>query len=222
MATASRTNDGDEANAPETDDLNDQGAGENAQNADPAPERPSRRRPRRPPPPPPRKGSLGTSMVLFVIVVGGLAAGFAILGKEPAGGGSSAPKWQTGKDVDVEITLVANDKSELACGSATELEGKKCGFEDQNKPWKTGAPTEDKKLFKPYTTTDNVQFLAAGLWSDPALSGTLPAARFAVKCKYKVEGKLAKPAVRWNSEGPWYPQTNEWYAGAVHDCKLVQ
>ena len=170
-------------------------------------------------PPPPARGALGARMTVFVVVVGGLAAGFAFLGKENQHGGPSTPKWRTGQEAVVEITVVPQDKVELACASPIDMGGRKCQFETQSK---AHPPAEDPaKILKPYTTTDQVQFLAAGLWEDPALK-TLPTTRFSVKCKYKVEGKIDKPAIRWNSEGPWYAQTNEWYAGSVSGCSIVQ
>jgi hypothetical protein len=164
-------------------------------------------------------GSLGKSMILFVIIVGGLAAAFAFLGKEE-NGVPAAPKWTAGQTVDLEVTLVASDKRDLSCAAPDELSGKHCAFEGQNKPWTKSDNNDDKKLLKPYTTTDHIQFLGAGLWSDPALSGALPTARFSVKCKYKVDGKVGKSGIRWASDGPWYDAA-DLYTGSVSDCKMV-
>ena len=76
-------------------------------------------------------------------------------------------------------------------------------------------------MLKPYTTTDRIQFTAAGVWSQPALAGDkLPATRFSLKCKFKVEGTLKNLSVRWDHAGQWFPN-NEWFAGAVSDCKIV-
>ncbi len=181
---------------------------------------PSRPQPRaKRPPAPPSSGALGTRMTLFVVVVGALAAGFAVLGKESGGGGPAAPKWKVGQEANVEITVVPNDRVELACASTTDIAGRKCEFETQVKA--NPKQEDDTKLLKPYTTTDQVQFLAAGLWAEPALKANMPTTRFSVKCKLKVEGKVAKPGIRWNSEGPWYPQTNDWYAGVVSGCSVV-
>jgi hypothetical protein len=178
-------------------------------------------RPRQAPAAPQGGSSLGKSMILFVVIIGGLAAGFAILGREEQSG-PPKPKWSVGQTVDVEITLVKNDRQDLACASSDEVGGKHCAFEGQNKPWSKGDSADDKKLLKPYTTTDRVQFTAAGVWSEPALAPEkLPGSRFSVKCKYKVEGMVKNVAVRWESTGQWFPG-NEWYAGSVSDCKLGQ
>jgi hypothetical protein len=165
-------------------------------------------------------GSLGKSMILFVIIVGGLAAAFALLGTESSSG-PAAPKWKTGDTTDLELTLVAGDKTNLACSSSDDVAGAHCAFEDKAKPWSKGDNTDDKKVLKPYTTVDHVQVLASGLWSDPGMTGTLPATRFSVKCKYKVEGKMKAAAIRWASDGPWY-DSKDLYAGSISGCKLVQ
>lgn len=165
-------------------------------------------------------GSLGKSMILFVIIVGGLAAAFAWFGTESSSG-PAAPKWKVGDTADLELTLVADDKKNLACSSGDDVVGAHCAFEDKAKPWSKGDNADDKKVLKPYTTTDHVQILAAGLWSDPAMTGTLPAVRFSVKCKYKVEGKMKAASIRWASDGPWY-DSKDLYTGSISGCKLVQ
>ena len=123
-----------------------------------------------------------------------------------------------GDSVEVELTLVKTDAKDLSCGSTEEIAGKHCAFEGQNKPWSKGPSTDEKTVFKPYTTTDRVQFVAAGLWSDPNLAAaSLPPNRFSVKCKYKVEGNLKKVDVRWAPDGQWFPNT-DWYAGTIESC----
>src|SRR5262249_10157610 len=77
-------------------------------------------------------GSLGKSMILFVIIVAGLAGGFFFLGREDSGG-VNKPKWQTGSTVDVEVTLVKGDAKDLACSSTEEINGKHCAFEADGK-----------------------------------------------------------------------------------------
>ncbi len=84
-----------------------------------------------------------------------------------------------------------------------------------------GRLDDDKKLLKPYTTTNGAELLAAGLWSEPALTANLPATRFSVKCKYMVEGKLKKPSIRWAQDRPWYDNGGEWYSGVVSGCTII-
>jgi hypothetical protein len=164
-------------------------------------------------------GSMVKTMILFLIILGGLGAAFFLLSPQD-GASVPAPKWNTGQTVDVEITLVHTDAKDLACASTEEIAGRKCEFETQAKPRpKAEGDEADRKLLKPYTTTDRVQFLAAGIWSDPGLKGKLPASRFSVKCKYTVEGKIKKPGIRWSTD--WYDPGGDWYAGVVSGCALV-
>jgi hypothetical protein len=187
--------------------------------ADADPARASAGRKRAPLPPDPPPAAVGKSVFLFVIVIGALSAGFWFLGKE-TGGERSAPRWKTGQTVDVNITLVATDRNDLACSSATVVAGRRCEFESKTKA--VEPKPEDDKLLKPYTTTDNIRFLAAGLWSQPELDARkLPSDRFTVKCKYSVEGEIKRPAVRWNARSAFGDRTEDWYAGLVKDCKLV-
>ena len=177
---------------------------------------------RAPPGPAQPTGALGKSLMLFIIVVGGLALGFALLGRETGGGdGVATPKWKDGQQVDVELTLVPSDAKDLACGSTDEIAGRHCEYEDRAKRWSKSSNDPDEKILKPYTTTDRIQLLAAGVWDQPALTGKLPNTRFSVKCKFKVDGRIKKPLVRWQSDGTWFDQTTEWYAGGVSDCAIA-
>jgi hypothetical protein len=166
------------------------------------------------------RGDLGKSVLLFFIIVGGMASGYAILGREeqmqPA-----KPRWSAGQIVDVEITLVKNDKVDLACSAPDEIAGRHCAFEANNKAWSKGDNSDDKKLFKPYTTTEHLQFVAAGLWSEPALApDKIPATRFTVRCKYKVEGTLKSVGVRWEQTGQFFTNS-DWFAGSVSGCSVL-
>jgi hypothetical protein len=164
---------------------------------------------------PPSTGMLVVGGLLVAALVGG---GVYLLRRQ----GGSQGKWSVGQEADVEITIVPADSKNLACASADEIAGRHCAFEAQNKPWSKSTDADDKKILKPYTTTDRVQLAAAGLWSEPALSGgKLPAGRFSVKCKFKVEGNLKKPSIRWAAAGPWSDSPRDWYAGAVSGCVLV-
>src|SRR5262249_47575708 len=152
-------------------------------------------------------------------IVIGLGAGFAILGRE-APQEAAKPKWKVGDVSEVEVTVVRADRQDLSCAATEEIAGKHCGFEAQGKPWsKGGDPNDDKTVFKPYPTTDRMQFVAAGLWTDPGMApDKLPATRFQVKCKFKVEGSLKNVSVRWEQTGQWYQQA-DWHAGSLSDCK---
>lgn len=168
---------------------------------------------------PPAAG-LGKSVLLFVVVVGGLSLLMLALGAERGGGAAAPPKWNEGQSVDVDITLVSTDKTDLACASGTEVKGLHCGFESQGKRWTKGDAADDKKVLRPYSTTNNINMLAAGVWSEPALAGDkMPGARFTFKCKFNVIGKMPRADVRWH-EGEGWNNVTDWYTGSVSDCKI--
>jgi hypothetical protein len=168
-------------------------------------------------------GSLGKSVLLFFVIVIGLGALFYALGRETPNE-VAKPKWKVGDVTDVEITLVKSDRVDLACATTDEIAGKHCAFEEKNKPWSKGPSTDDKTTLKPYTTVppERFQFLAAGLWSEPAMAmDKLPATRFSVKCKLKIEGSTKSVATKWEPVKDWN-DNKDWSAGTLSDCKLVQ
>lgn len=194
---------------------------EPAEVADEAPERMRRARARgaKPIAPPPPAASLGKSVVLFVLVFVTLAAGFAFLSSNDPFSERNAPRWRKGQKVQLNITLDPRDDLNLSCASKTVIEGKRCEFEAKNQ--KFSGEMDDKQLLRPYTTTDGVQFLASGLWSQPDLEkGKRPRERFTVACTLTVDGSIASPAVRWNPAGAWNEKNQNWFAGAVSDCKV--
>jgi hypothetical protein len=166
-----------------------------------------------------RGGSLGKTMILFVVIIGGLGAAFAMLGRED----TSPPKWNVGQTLDLDVTLVPSDARNLACATPEEIAGRHCAFEAAGKPWSKGDSTDDKMVLRPYTTTNNIQLFAAGLWSDPGMgAAALPKddARFTARCKYKVEGSIKKAQVRWKANDAWYDWNDVRYTGTLSDCKV--
>jgi hypothetical protein len=169
---------------------------------------------------PPPSAGLGKSVMLFVLVVGGIALLMLVLGAERGGGGPVIPQWKEGQQVEIDITLVSTDRQDLACASGTEMKGMHCGFETQARRWSKGDPNDDKATLRPYSTTANVNFLGAGVWSEPALlPDKLPNTRFSVKCKFDVAGKMPRADVRWH-EGEGWNNVTDWYVGKVSDCKM--
>jgi len=163
---------------------------------------------------------IGAVVVVFVGCVVMLGVGFAILGRESPPR-AARPKWKVGETTQVEITLVSGDRADVACASTAEVAGKHCAFEAPGKAWSRGSSADDKTLLRPYTTVDQVNLTAAGLWSEPALApDKLPTKRFTVKCTYEVEGTLDKLGVRWRDGEQFFPNS-EWYAGSVSDCKVA-
>ncbi len=135
-----------------------------------------------------------------------------------------APRWEIGQVVRVEISLVATDATDLACAVTEEIAGRYCAFDANGRPWSAGKTADAEKILRPYTTsneTGRVQFLAAGLWTDPALQNSqLPATRFNVSCSYRIEGRAEKPIVRWAQGAPWFPRP-AWPTGVLSGCAIV-
>ena len=162
-------------------------------------------------------GVVAAAIVLLVI---GVIATGKRGGKAPGAPPQNA--WTVGKEYPIEITLVAADRTNLACASDQAVAGKHCAFEAPTKQWSKGGGTDDKSLLKPYTTLDRRNLLAAGMWTNKVLIGTLPRERFSVKCTFAVEGQVKKPHVRWEANGEWIPNDPDWFAGTVKDCTLVK
>jgi hypothetical protein len=91
--------------------------------------------------------------------------------------------WRVGSTRVVELTLVKDDASNLACASQHEIAGLRCGY-GRDKREAAPAGPDDSRTLKPYNTVGNELLLGAGLWSSPALKGELPGSRFSVICNY--------------------------------------
>ncbi|MSP26614.1 MAG: hypothetical protein EXR75_15995 [Myxococcales bacterium] len=179
-----------------------------------------------------RKSGFSTRNVIgFGILVAVLLVAFGMLGTRGGGdGGTPQPRWKIGQVVDVEITVVSPDFRNLSCAMEPEIAGKHCGFAAANKRHEkaSGTARDDASLLQPYTTTDRTQFMAAGVWTQPALKEKLdkedferPGPRFAVACKYTVEGKTAAAQVQWKSGDAWHSGAG-WYTGTVSECKIAK
>jgi len=160
--------------------------------------------------------------------VGGLALAFGVLGSRGAGmPGAAKPKWKIGQTVTVELTLVTTDYKDLACAMEQEVKGNYCAFETENKRRNKGADArKDPQVLQPYTTVDNIQLIASGVWTSPEMKKKLekenwdrPSPRFSAKCRYKVEGLARGAKIRWGPGKGWTP-ANGWYVGHVESCKL--
>lgn len=148
-----------------------------------------------------------------------LTGGFFAFAKIETPFDKQPPKWRAGQVVDLEISLIKEDSVNLACAASTIVEGRHCEYKTKTEKH---AQVPDEKLLRNYTTTDGVNVLAAGLWSQPALApAKLPAVRFAVKCKFKVEGTINKPLVRWDAAAAWAERDADLHVGLVSDCKVI-
>jgi hypothetical protein len=178
-------------------------------------------------PPVEKQGRGATIGILaLVVIVGGVLVSIVFMRKPEATTPSSkaapepASDWAVGEKVDVTITLLPTDAEHLECASPTEVAKRHCAFESKETAWSKGPVDDDKTLLRPYATTGRKRLIAAGLWSEPALKGTLPTKRFAVNCTFQIEGKLEKPAVRFKKGTPFKDVKDAWFTGLLSDCSM--
>ena len=215
------------ADAPSTTDAPSADAGASAAPSEAAPaseakaETPPAAPAAAPAPAPTASNSLAKSVLTFVVIVCGVAGVFALLGsRDQTAPAVPTPAWSVGEAVELNITLVASDVTDLGCSSPDEVAGRHCAFASDTRPFAKGDPNDDKALLRPYTTTEGQHLLGAGLWSELGMStAKLPPNRFTVRCKYTVEGKLAKVGVRWRAIDKWH-EWSDWHTGLLSECKL--
>ena len=129
--------------------------------------------------------------------------------------------WRLGSTKMLEITLIREDKKNLACASEKAFAGVHCGFRSNGQPWGAG-PDTDPHVLQPFNTVKNELFLAAGLWQSPILQGTLPVERFTVVCNYHVLGVLKAVSLRWSPTGTFGPVDQSVAVGNLTDCVIPQ
>jgi hypothetical protein len=159
------------------------------------------------------------SLALFVIAFmvwlslawGGYARSYA---------GALEP-WHRGGRNFVELTLVSEDRSNLACAANAAVAGLHCGFDAGGAPSPMG-DADDRHVLRPYNTVNGQLFLGAGLWSSPALAAKLPAQRFTVWCDLEVAGALRSVALRWAPRGTFAPVDKSLAVGELHDCAIPE
>jgi hypothetical protein len=129
--------------------------------------------------------------------------------------------WRLGSTRLVEITLIREDKKNLACASDKTFGDVHCGYRRDGTPFGT-LPEEDAHILQPFNTVKNELFLSAGLWQSPVLRGELPKERFSVVCNYHILGVLKAVALRWSPTGSFNPVDQSVAVGTLSDCTIPQ
>jgi len=129
--------------------------------------------------------------------------------------------WQLGGSKMIEVTVIREDKNNLACASDKSFEGIHCAFRANHEPWGPG-PEYDIHALQPYNTVRSELLLASGLWVSPALQRELPESRFTVACNYHVQGVLRSVSLRWSPTGNFTPVDQSLPVGALTDCVIPQ
>jgi hypothetical protein len=186
---------------------------------DPAPPDGRASRPPAPVPPPPRNMLLYTVFGFLCIAVS-LWLVFSWTGYKDRYS-AQTEGWRLGSTRMLEVTLIREDKKNLACASDRIFDGIHCGYRASQTPWGPG-PDQDGNTLQPFNTVKNELFLAAGLWQAPILQGELPSSRFTVVCNYHVKGVLKSVSLRWSPTGSFSPVDQSVTVGTVTDCVIPQ
>ena len=148
---------------------------------------------------------------------------------------SPKPSMYVGAVLDVPITLVTADKSDLACAVDADFDGYRCQYQTKEKAWEgldPKNPEHRKKMLVPYMTVDDVMFLIPGMFEDPAVDeryrDELPKARsrerlerFTAQCKLKLIREVENVVVRWKPEGEWQGPHKVWI-GEASSCQVSE
>jgi len=129
--------------------------------------------------------------------------------------------WHVGGVRMVELTLVKNDRRNLACASDQTIAGLHCGYRGALMP-ADSASADDPHVLQPYNTTQNELLLGAGLWTSPGLKEPLPEKRFTAVCNFHIEGVMKSASTRFDVNGSFMPLGKTVAAGAFTDCVLPQ
>ena len=158
------------------------------------------------------------TLALFVIGVGVwlLLAGRAYR-RDYSGAGVA---WHRGAKNFVELTLVRDDRSNLACASDVTMQGLRCGFGANQRPEPSLRADDDRSVLRPYNTVNGELFLGAGLWDTLAPQGALPPGRFTVTCDLEIVGAVRSVALRWSPGGRFDAATKTLAVGTLRDCAI--
>ena len=169
---------------------------------------------------PSRCNALLLSFLSFCLIVFGVwvvSAGKRY--REEYAQGQGTEGWSVGSTQAVQLTLVREDKTNLACASDQVIAGLHCAYRgDRNGAGASGP--EDAQILQPYNTVGSELLLGAGLWTAADLKKPLPAARFTVVCNYHIEGVAKSAAIRFDPAAPFVPAGKSLTAGTLSDCTL--
>ena len=145
------------------------------------------------------------------------------------------PKMVEGAVIDVPITLVAADKSDLACAFDGDVDGLRCAFQGRDVAWAdidTKNAEVRKRLLAPYMTVDKTMLLIPGLFENPEVDGRVrdeaprrlarnKQRRFTAQCKVVLRRAVGGVLVRWVPNKAWEGPHKVW-VGEAGDCVVVE
>jgi hypothetical protein len=129
--------------------------------------------------------------------------------------------WHVGGTELVELTLIGDDIHNLSCASDVVIEGLRCAYRPDGR---TPGPeaSDDRHQLRPYNTVKHELLLGAGLWSAPALTGSLPPGRFSVVCNFNVRGVVKSASLRFAPTGSFTPLKRSVAVGTLTECVIPQ
>lgn len=131
----------------------------------------------------------------------------------------ATPGWHVGSTRLVELTLVKEDRQNLACAADREIAGLACRHGGDLREAEPSALDESRTL-QPYKTVGGELLLGAGLWSSPDLGRSLPGSRFTVVCNYEVKGIMKSAMIRFDLMGRFSPVGQTVAVGTLTECVL--
>jgi hypothetical protein len=127
--------------------------------------------------------------------------------------------WRVGSIRSVDLTVVKDDRHNLACASDQVIEGLHCGFRSDLR--EAGpASSDNSQILQPLNTVGNELLLGAGLWNSSDFKNALPQARFTVICNYTIKGVMKSALIRFDPAASFNPVGKTVTVGTLTDCMI--
>jgi len=165
-----------------------------------------------------RCNELLVSFLAFVLIAFGV---WVVLGgkRYRAEYAAATQGWRVGSTRVVELTVIREDKTNLACASKHTVAGLRCGYDDEQRP--VGSlPADKSEGLQPYATTTGELLLGAGVWTSPDMKQSLPSTRFSVVCNYAIKGVLRSARIRFNPNASFNPMGKTVTVGTLTECSV--
>jgi hypothetical protein len=130
---------------------------------------------------------------------------------------ASTQGWRVGSTRVVELTVIGDDKRNLACASKHAVAGLRCGYDHDQVPVKS-LSADQPEMLQPYVTTGGDLLLGAGLWTSPDVKHDLPPSRFTVVCNYTIKGVSKSARIRFDPNAPFNAMGKTVTVGTLSEC----
>jgi hypothetical protein len=127
--------------------------------------------------------------------------------------------WLVGTTRMVELTLVKDDRRNLACASDQVMAGLRCGFRGDLQEAGPSLP-DDPHILQPFNTVKGELLMGAGLWRCPDFEQSVPESRFTAVCNYHIAGVVKSASLRFDIKNPFTPLGKTVTVGTLTDCVI--